>query len=80
MNPTPMVPRVLSTAIDIDQTTASLEVAMAVAQEFRLSQARAREIIREVTQAVKGWRAVAAQYGLSKRECERMASAFEEGV
>ncbi len=78
MNPTPLEvkPRILTMAIDFEDTTASLETALAVAKDFRLSNETAREIIKEVSAAVKQWRQVAAEVGLSKRECDRMASAF----
>ena len=67
----------LISAIDFDDTSASLETAMTVVKDFRLSKDRAREIIKEVDAAVKQWRRVASEVGLSKRECDRMASAFE---
>jgi len=79
MNPTPieLKAHVLATAIDFDDTSASLETAMAVAKDFRLSKNKAHEIIKEIGTAVKQWRLVASEFGLSKRECDRMASAFE---
>jgi serine/threonine-protein kinase HipA len=79
MNPTPIdiKPRVLTTAIDFDNTAASLEIAMAVAKEFRLSQDQAHQIIKEVRSSVLQWRDVALKLGLQKRECDRMASAFD---
>ena len=79
MNPTPieLKARVLATAINFDDTSASLETAMTVAKDFRLSKNVAHEIIKEVGNTVKQWRNVASEIGLSKRECDRMASAFE---
>jgi serine/threonine-protein kinase HipA len=78
INPTPIEIKahVLSTAIDFDDTSASLETAMAVSKDFRLSKDKASEIIKEVGAAVKKWRQVASDLGLSNRECDRMASAF----
>lgn len=78
MNPTPVEIKahILTTAIDFEDTSASLETALAVAKDFRVSKGRAQEIIKEVTSAVRAWRQVAATLGLSKRECDRMASAF----
>jgi len=78
MNPTPieLKARVLSTAIDFDDTSASLETAMEVAKDFRLSKDNARKIIKEVSAAVQQWRQVASEVGLSKHECDHMASAF----
>jgi serine/threonine-protein kinase HipA len=79
MNPTPIEikPRVLTTTIDLDDTTVSLQIAMKVAKDFRLTKDRALEIITEVRRAVIQWRQVASNFGLTKRECDRMASAFE---
>jgi serine/threonine-protein kinase HipA len=78
LNPTPLEikPRVLTTAIDLDDTSATLETAIGVASEFRLSTPRAKEIIQEVRRGVKRWAEIAANLGLSKAECNRMASAF----
>ncbi|MFM8454453.1 MAG: type II toxin-antitoxin system HipA family toxin, partial [Gammaproteobacteria bacterium] len=78
VNPTPIdiKPRILTTAIDFNDTSASLDTALLVAQEFRLSNKQAKNIIQEVSIAVKQWRSVAAELGLSKQECERMFSAF----
>lgn len=79
MNPTPLEikPRILSTAIDLDDSTASLDTALSVAGEFRLDKARAREIAAEAAAAVKGWRDVAKRLGLNAREIDFMATAFE---
>lgn len=79
INPTPIEikPRILSTAIDFNDTTASLETAMTVIKEFRLVKKQAQEIIQEVSAAVKQWQKIALDLGLSKRECERMSSAFQ---
>jgi len=64
-------------ALNFDDTSASLENAMAVTREFRLSKDKANQIIKEVNMAVKQWRKIAIEVGLSKLECDRMASAFE---
>jgi serine/threonine-protein kinase HipA len=79
MNPTPIETKahVLTTAINFYDTSASLDIAMEVAKEFRLSKDNAHKIIKEVTTAVVQWRQVATDLGLPKRECDRMASAFE---
>ncbi len=78
INPTPIEikPRILTTAIDYEDRTASIETAMRVIKEFRLSNDEAIQIIKEVASAVKQWRKVASNFGLSKSECDRMASAF----
>jgi len=79
LNPVPVdiKPRVLSTAIDFDDTNASLDIAMEVAEYFELGPGDARAIAAEVGQAVSSWRTEAAGFGLSKAACDRMASAFE---
>jgi serine/threonine-protein kinase HipA len=79
MNPTPaeIKQRILTTSIDFNDNSASLEIALAVANEFRLSKAQAHKIIKEVAAAVSTWREVAKSFDLTKREIDRMASAFE---
>jgi len=79
LNPVPVdvKPRVLSTAIDEQDPTASLELALSVAEYFELGPDEARQIAGIVGDAVAGWRRVAASYGISAGECERMSSAFE---
>lgn len=78
VNPTPLEikPRILSTTIDFDDGTASLDLALSVAEEFRVSQAKAHGIIAEIVRSVSQWRSVAQSMGLSKRDIDRMASAF----
>lgn len=79
LNPVPIdiKPRVLATAIDIDDGTASLESALNVADYFELNMDEAVEIARQVGQAVASWRNVAAKFHLTSGEINRMASAFE---
>ncbi len=78
INPTPLeiAPHILTTSIDFNDNTASLETAMRVAKEFRLKKDEASNIIKEVASSVKQWRQVATKFGLSKQECDRMSSAF----
>lgn len=79
LNPVPsdIKPRVLTTAIDLDDGTASLKLAYGVASYFELTQEEARRIAHEVGSAVASWRKEAASFGLSNQEIGRMASAFE---
>ena len=79
LNPVPVdvKPRVLSTAINEDDNTASLVLALEVAGYFELDNAAAKEIAAEVGKAVSEWRAEGARHGLAKTELDRMASAFE---
>ncbi|MGH2604027.1 MAG: type II toxin-antitoxin system HipA family toxin, partial [Dehalococcoidia bacterium] len=75
--PTDIKPRVLTTAIDLEDGTASLSRAMAVADYFELDAKTAGQIAGEVGQAVATWRAEGARLGLMTSEIDRMASAFE---
>jgi serine/threonine-protein kinase HipA len=75
--PTDIKPRILTTAIDEADGTASLDLAYAVASHFGVKPAKARTIARDVGAAVAGWRETAKAIGLTSREIDRMASAFE---
>lgn len=75
--PTDMKPRILSTAIDLEDGTASLELALDVASYFELSSPEARAIASEVGRAIATWRNEAGKLGLSGAAIDRMASAFE---
>lgn len=79
VNPVPVDirPRVLSTAIDLDDGTASLDLALSVAAYFELGEAEAHQIARDVGQAVSQWRCEAARIGLTSGQIDRMASAFD---
>ncbi len=70
-------PRILTMAIDFEDTSASLDTAMAVAKDFRISKEKAIETVKDIVTAVKQWKKVADDFGLSKREIDRMTSAFE---
>ncbi len=75
--PTDIKPRILSTAINEDDNTASFPLAMDVAEYFELDAYKTREIAAQVGKTVSQWRAEAARHGLTKAEIDRMASAFE---
>jgi len=79
LNPVPIdiQPRVLSTAIDLDDATASLKLALEVAGYFELGEGEAHKIAGQVGQAVATWRKPASKLGLTPAEIDRMASAFE---
>ena len=78
LNPMPVdvKPRVLNTAIDDEDQTASLDLALSVAEYFDLAQQDAERIAGEVAAAVARWREQAARFGLTKAACDRMESAF----
>ena len=75
--PTDIKPRVLTTAIDLDDGSASLGLAMSVVGYFELDENKAQVIAAEVGRAVATWREEAARMGLTQAEIDRMASAFE---
>jgi serine/threonine-protein kinase HipA len=79
LNPVPIDirPRMLSTAIDLDDATASLDLAMEVAGYFEINLQDAHQIAYEVGSAVNLWRKVAADIGLTPSQIDRMSSAFE---
>jgi serine/threonine-protein kinase HipA len=79
LNPVPadIKPRVLSTAIDLDDGTASLQLALDVAGYFELTAGEAWQVAAEVGRSVAGWRKASAKFGLTTAEIDRMASAFE---
>ncbi len=79
LNPVPVdvEPRVLATAIDLEDTAASLELAFRVVESFELAAGEARVIAGQVGHAVSRWRAAARKQGLGEAAIDRMASAFE---
>jgi serine/threonine-protein kinase HipA len=79
LNPTPtdVRPRILTTNIDLDEATCSLDLVEGAAEFFGLGLAEARGLIGEVGRAVATWREVAAATGARPGEIRRMASAFE---
>jgi serine/threonine-protein kinase HipA len=77
LNPSPDSPDRLSTAIDLDDTSASIENALSVSGYFRLTIAQAREVVAEVEEATSGWRHEAEHLSLPRQQIDRMADAFE---
>jgi serine/threonine-protein kinase HipA len=75
--PTDLKARVLSTNIDPDEATCSVDLLKASAGYFALSLADACSILKQVAAATSTWRAVAREVGASMAEMDRMASAFE---
>lgn len=79
LNPTPVdvKARILTTNIDLDEGTCSVELLQEAAEYFGLVAEQARTIIREVAEVTRTWQAVAAAVGAKRAEITRMASAFE---
>lgn len=79
VNPVPVEvkERVLTTAISEEDGTASLDLALSVAENFGLKKKQALSIAAEVGAGVAPWRDIAGKAGIRKTEIDRMASAFE---
>ncbi|MAX25310.1 MAG: phosphatidylinositol kinase [Phycisphaeraceae bacterium] len=79
INPMPadIKPRILTTTIDLYDGTASLDLALSVVKEFRLDSNQVKTIVKEVSRATRQWRDVAQSLGASKKDIDRMATAFE---
>lgn len=79
LNPTPVdvKARILTTNIDLDEGTCSVELLQDTAEFFALGARQARAIIREVAEVSRTWRAVAEEVSARRAEITRMASAFE---
>jgi len=79
INPTPgyVKPRILSTAIDLDDGTCSIDLLRSVAEEFSLGLASADSIISGVAMVTRNWRAAAIRRDAPRGEIDRLAGAFE---
>lgn len=79
LNPVPadLKARILSTNIDLEESTCSIDLLEASANYFALSLTEARSILKQVAVATSSWRTVAVEAGASTKEIDRMASAFE---
>jgi serine/threonine-protein kinase HipA len=79
LNPVPVDvrPRVHALAIDEEDPSAPLPRVLAIALSFNVKAARARAIVREVAAVTRRWRRFAGDCGLTQRQIDRMATAFE---
>lgn len=75
--PTDLKARVLTTNIDLDEGTCSIDLLEAASEYFGLGLPAARTIIKDVAAATASWREVAREVGARPAEITRMASAFE---
>jgi serine/threonine-protein kinase HipA len=75
-NPSPGA-KYLSTAIDFNDTRASVRTLLGVADYFRLDAGDALQVLAEVTGATATWRRVAESHGLTQRDLDDMEPAFE---
>jgi len=67
----------LSTSIDERDNEASFDLVLSTGEYYGLTAADMRQIVKETVAAVSRWRATAARTGISRREIDRMAGAFE---
>jgi serine/threonine-protein kinase HipA len=65
-----------ATSIDGTGANNTIEIALANARHFNLTDAQARGILEQVRAAVSDWRKVAKQFGISENKIERMTPAF----
>jgi serine/threonine-protein kinase HipA len=79
LNPVPVEvkPRVLTTNIDLNDGTASIDLVLSVAEYFGLSSNRAKAVVAEVAKAVGTWRREAAGLGIARMEIDKLSSAFD---
>lgn len=75
--PTDIKARVLTTNIDLDEGTCSVDLLEEASEFFALTRAQARAIIKDVGTVTGTWRETAKSVGARPAEINRMASAFE---
>lgn len=74
--PTDLKARVLTTNIDLEEGTCSVDLLEASSEYFGFNLAMARRTIREVAMVTSTWRDVAREVGARSADATRMASAF----
>ena len=57
----------------------TIDALMSVIAYFRITAARAKEILSDVTHAVNGWRKTGQSVGMNEEELEPFVDAFEHG-
>ncbi|MFA5265099.1 MAG: type II toxin-antitoxin system HipA family toxin [Opitutaceae bacterium] len=78
LNPFPDKARELKTWVSTETgPEATIAALLSVIAYFRISAPRAKEILREVEHAVAGWREAGRDLGMSERDLESYAEAFE---
>lgn len=75
--PTDLKARILTTNIDLDEGTCSLDLLEAASEFFGLTLMHARAIIKEVANVTATWRETAKATGARSADITRLASAFE---
>jgi serine/threonine-protein kinase HipA len=77
INPIPTGTNLTLNVTDEDNSL-DTELALEVAEFFRLDTPKAKETINMIKKVIKDWHKIAARYGLSKREQDLMSAAFEQ--
>jgi serine/threonine-protein kinase HipA len=67
----------LSLNITWESNALDFDLAISVADDFRVSQKKARELVKHTKKEVSEWRTVAHKYGISRSEQQRMEKAFK---
>lgn len=67
----------LTLNITDEDNSLNTELAMEVAEFFRLDTTMAKETINNIKKNIRNWQKIATMYGLSKREQDLMSAAFE---
>ncbi len=75
--PTDIKARVLTTNIDLDEGTCSIDLLEAASEFFAMNLKQARAVIKDVATVTATWQDVARTAGARPVEINRMASAFE---
>lgn len=75
--PTDVRARILSTNISPDEATCDIGLLRSASEYFDIALVDADKIIREVAESTRAWREVATAEGATRKEIERMQSAFE---
>ncbi len=68
----------LSLNISLDDNSLELELALEIAEYFRLSNERAKEIINQIKHSVQQWKKVANEYKIPNLEQDSMSAAFSK--
>ena len=79
LEPTPehVKARYLQININEHDNRASIELAYEVIDDFGIKILEARQIVKKIAKAVKGWHKDAVRFGAGKQEIDFMSSAFE---
>jgi len=67
----------LTLNISDDDNSLDLDLALEVADFFRIEKDNAKKITENIKKTVGTWRNIALKYGLSRREQELMSAAFQ---